>query len=218
MFSLVLTAQLLFGAPEEPFEFSRGRYETIEEACVGEAVRLAPAKWVEPITRYCHYRTYHATRGVRVVSRVDQSWTHDVDRPKAWIFVRNAVRVGAMSPLDCPYHQIRPKRHPKGCHKLANNWPFQRWAPMDASDMSKWMAKSHDFEKHGTRGPHDHTAAYSYLIMHRDGLPTCWPYWWLDDPGVAAHITVRKALHRCRNAGKLTGFARCTFKTIRDTW
>lgn len=173
------------------------RYSSHDEACLAVVNELVPESrpgWIRPILLWCEHRSYHASRNTTVVSKVDGSQIHDRDRPTAWVFYELGISKDWLQP-DCPFHQINRKvRHPRGCRKLADNWPFRRPA-MTERMRNQWLRHPHEMEKFGARGPHDWNAnAFRYI-------PGCWDPAQLDRFDVGISATVLHAMQICADHG-----------------
>lgn len=188
---------------------ARDRFSDMETACAVTTRELVPERHAAAVVDWCDHRTYHASRGVVIVSRVDGTQIHDRDRPTSWRFYQRGVARGWLDPEGCPFHAIdhtRTHREATGperkrrwsCIDLANKWPFKRPKKLSVEKRDRWLRSPHDMERFGARGPHDWNAnAYRYL-------PGCWDPESLERHDVAAYVTVKRSamiceVHGCRS-------------------
>lgn len=171
-------------------------YSDMSEACMEEAKLLAPG-WTA-VWEWCAHRTHHSSRGNVIHSDVDGSWIHDRDRNVAWYWYGRALFKGRLDPASCEYHRVKKGVAHTGVErKWKREWPWKR-KPSQFM-LSGWWKETHDVERFGTRGPHDHNYAAAQRLM-----AGCWDPAALDRYDVAARLTVLKAVnicevHGCRN-------------------
>lgn len=182
------------------------RFDDMSMACsVTVAEQVENPVHARAIVDWCEHRTYHASRYVTIVSRVDGSQIHDRDRPTAWRFYTRLTAAGVLDPATCPYHQIDPnethtetsgppRKRRASCRELARSWPFTRTNLSDTI-RDQWLRHPHGMEEFGARGPHDWNAN---AFRH---LPGCWDPAMLERFDVAAFVTVTAANKICQRYG-----------------
>lgn len=190
--TLALFLQLPAGFPaEDP-------YTSANEACMDLAfdAELVPKEHQAQVFDWCQRRTHASSRGRDVRSRIDGSWIHDRDRPAAWPMYRWGLKAGLINPGTCEHDRVDTSvRHSKAARKLAANWPFQN-PELTESKRRRWMSHSADYERFGTRGPHDNN-----VTVARMALPGCWEPEALDRYDVAVTVTVVRAAQVCERHG-----------------
>lgn len=176
-------------------------YTSANEACMDLAFdeALVPKKHQAQVFDWCQRRTHSSSRGRKVESRIDGSWIHDRDRHAAWPMYRWGLKIGAINPGSCEHDRVDASlRQPRAARKLAEKWP---WTVPEMTEKKKrrWLMHSPDYERFGTRGPHDNN-----VTLARTVLPGCWEPEALDRYDVAVTVTVKRAAaicekHGCRN-------------------
>lgn len=188
------------------------RYENVSplEACSSEALEAKDRhdltqREYRNVLDYCEHRVYSSSRGKRITSVVDGSAIHDRDRPTSYQIYRSVLAVGILDPNKCRYHSIDESvRHPSSEWTLWKKWPYRN--KLTERMLWQWKHHSHDYERFGARGYHDHNAnAYRYL-------PGCWDPKHLERKDVGTWVTVEKASLICKTRGC------ATWKAIRAVW
>lgn len=179
-------------------------YSSHDEACLGTVRARVPEDkpmWRRAILDFCEDKSFNASRGQVIVSKVDGSWTHDRDRATAWKFYARAVLNGWLDPEGCPYHVVERKaryagksKHPPKCNHLRRHWPYKN-PRMTEKLSAEWRTHPHDMERFGAIGPHDWNAnAFKYT-------KGCWDPAQLARYDVSIGTTVDAAIFICENWG-----------------
>lgn len=182
------------------------RYSSTDEACAGEVARLiVDHRRREPIMRWCQKRAWFASRNRKVVSKVDGSAIHDVDRWVGHIAYGKAVRLGWIVLEECQHLVIdEAARHDRRGRRMARKF-------RDKSKADAWMRSSHDYERFASRGYWDTIAAWAYRYV-----PGCYPPEELDRFDVGAEVFVRRADRICDDLEKVG--LQCTVKNLKEVW
>lgn len=181
------------------------RYTSMDEACAGEVARLIRQhERRQPILRWCQKRAWFATRNRTVVSKVDGSQIHDVDRWAGHRAYHKALRAGWIDPETCAHHRVEDEEHPRMCHRIASRF-------RDRDKAKSWLRSSHAFGEWGSRGPTDTMAAWAYRYV-----PGCYPPSEMDRFDVAAEILIRRADRLCDDMAEMK--LRCTVDNLKEVW